>query len=273
MSIAVVVPIYKEFYNWNHFERLSIENNFNILDQYDKVIISPNRLIQQNCDLFNSFGIKVTRVELFEDEYFDSIENYNKLLTSVHFYQRFSKWDFIFICQTDAWIFKDELVRFSQMGFSYIGGICFSGFSNPSMWSIKNILGAINGGVSLRRINDHVELFNIDTVFERSIFIDIQRFREYFRKRIIKKLISRLLKQKHNEDFIIFCASKYYKSFVFGDVTQRGISLFSWDVAPSLLFNHFGELPMAAHAWFRSDGPYRGNKNFWENHIKKISSL
>ena len=53
----------------------------------------------------------------------DSLNDYNRLLMTPEFYNRFSDYEYMFILQLDGWLIKgeEELKRFLQMGFDYIG--------------------------------------------------------------------------------------------------------------------------------------------------------
>ena len=72
-----------------------------------------------------------------------SIEEYNCLLTSVHFYRQFKDFEYVLVFQSDSMLFKDSEFSVEDfLGWDYIG----------APWQDKPICPGGNGGLSLRRV-------------------------------------------------------------------------------------------------------------------------
>jgi hypothetical protein len=53
--------------------------------------------------------------------YFSDVQGYNKLMLSAAFYETFLGYTYILIYQLDAFVFKDELLKWCDRNFDYIG--------------------------------------------------------------------------------------------------------------------------------------------------------
>ena len=104
-SVKVIIPVYTT--RLNRFEALTLQNNYQKLQNHPIVLIAPEGL-----DLSSLLNLYPRcQVETFAPDYFNSISSYNRLMMSEEFYRRFSDVDYILICQTDAYIFRDELAE------------------------------------------------------------------------------------------------------------------------------------------------------------------
>ena len=122
------------------------------------------------------------------------VEGYNKMMMSKYFYKLFSDTEYILICQTDAFIFRDELIDWCNAGYDYIGApwvnkdFYSSFYVKAYLWAFKFLRGSKttilrqdlfnkvgNGGLSLRKVDRCIEACKLN-------------------KRIIKKFAMR----KHN---------------------------------------------------------------------------
>lgn len=80
----------------------------------------------------------------FHENYFKSIDGYNKLMLSPSFYKAFSNYEYILIYQLDAWVFKDELQHWCNQKYDYIGA---------PIYQNNKLIGIGNGGFSLRKVD------------------------------------------------------------------------------------------------------------------------
>jgi hypothetical protein len=126
--VAVIVPIYKE--TINETELVSLKQCLKILNNYPIIFIGPSSLNTQAYEdlCSDKVDFNITR---FEDNYFNSIAGYNKLMLSPKFYNSFAKYKFILIYQLDAYVFKDELVYWCEQGYAYIGAPHIPHENNP----------------------------------------------------------------------------------------------------------------------------------------------
>jgi len=112
-TAAVVIPLYKT--SLDSFEIISLQQCFKVLDRHEIIAVKPMSLNLDNYD-FN-----FDQVISFDDEYFADVAGYNKLMMSTTFYQRFLDYSYILIYQPDVFVFKDELLYWSNSGYDYIG--------------------------------------------------------------------------------------------------------------------------------------------------------
>jgi hypothetical protein len=172
-------------------------------------------------------------------------------MLSVDFYNRFCNYKYLLICQTDVFIFKDDLAEWCQKDYDYIGapwvnkafflfqyvlvkmGIRYA----LQMFFSHNIFKAVgNGGLSLRKVSTFLEALAAN---------------------------SEATQWTANEDF--------YWSF-FAKINDKPLSkppateaaLFAIEVNPrKLMKKQNNQLPMGIHAW----GRY--SPGFWKDYINK----
>lgn len=163
-KVAVVIPLYKE--ELDAFEIVSLKRCLEVLSSHDIVVVAPNKLRQS--DIFGHYGL--SNVTFIADKWLASIDAYNKLMLSRYFYQLFAEYEYILICQLDAYVFSDRLLEFCSLGYDYIGAPWIKGcpvrrfvyrgaglankafpFLNPNY-----LLFVGNGGFSLRRVSSFI---------------------------------------------------------------------------------------------------------------------
>lgn len=145
-EVIVAIPIYKE--QPSESEIISLRQGLKILRNHEIVIFTYKGLelsiyeqIAEDCD-------KRFRVEYFSKAYFESVDGYNQLMMRTEFYHRFAEYEYLFIYQLDAFVFKDDLLLWCRRGYDYIG----------APWiDLKNgkyrFLAVGNGGFSLRKVS------------------------------------------------------------------------------------------------------------------------
>lgn len=260
-----MIPIYRD--QPQPMEVLSLQRCLAILSKYPLVFVGPAGLDRSWYEEFCKKKQGVT-FEEFDPGYFSSIEGYSELLTSNKFYERFLQFRFILIHQLDAYVFNDSLQHWCSLDFDYIGapwinalwhddvcnGIKVKIFRKQSFvqrqltklsWLLRGLraskgLRVGNGGFSLRK----VKTFRGLALDARDPGVD------------------------YNEDLYW---SMYIPltdpDFKVADVdTALG---FCFDSNPSLCLSlNRGQLPFAAHAWYRDQDVYKGNVDFWKTYIK-----
>ena len=153
-TCVIVVPVYNEVPN--ELEKLSLKQlGIIIKDDIEICLVGPNRInFSSYVELFNN----KLKHENFDDKYFESNKSYSQLCLSYDFYKRFDDYEYMLIYQTDCWIFRNEIKKFCEMGYDYIGGPIYS---PGSRWpSFKNSMRPVvgNGGLSLRKISMMLKL-------------------------------------------------------------------------------------------------------------------
>lgn len=165
-QVSVVLPLYTAALAAD--EWASIDQCCAVLGHYPLTVVAPHSL-----DLtFITQRYPQLLVERFDDAYFRSVADYNRLMLSVEFYARFERYEFVLIHQTDAYVFRDALADWCRAGYDYVGapwtpasnkyesragrallGIKRAYYRATSRFSNKLLLYRVgNGGLSLRRV-------------------------------------------------------------------------------------------------------------------------
>jgi hypothetical protein len=175
MKVAILIPTHK--YIFNYYEEQSISKVFSFYKNFlDIYFICPEN-IKEN---FKNYGVKIAS---FPDKFFLNHKAYNKLCMNKSFYYRFKKYEYILISQTDSIILEDKLSFWCQSDLSYIGGPSFH--KKNITKEPKSPKYFCNGGFSLRKVNDFIEVLESNKIFFKNI--DLKQlnqifFRGYFLK-------------------------------------------------------------------------------------------
>ena len=262
-KVAVVIPIYLK--SPKSDEKSSLLQTKKILGKYPIILACPDSL-----DV-SEYQFLTDKAERFDDKNFTSVKAYSSLCLDVNFYRRFEEYDYILICQTDGWVFRDELEEWCEKGYDYIGAPWFEGFDGADSNS-KMLTEVGNGGMSLRKVQSHIKLF--ENPFVIHSFSDISQ--ENHKKKMISNiinfpvnLITFLLQAvvparfltKLNEDFYI---AKYGKKIVkgFKTPTPEIAMKFAFENMPEKLYEmNDRNLPFMCHAFKKY------NFDFWKQFI------
>ncbi len=219
--------------------------------------------------------LKGFELKSFDDHFFDSIHSYSKLLLSPKFYEAFRDYKYILIYQLDCLVFSDELIKWCEAGFDYIGAPWFKSRIDPS----KGFSRVGNGGLSLRKVEPFLKVLNSKRFTDESMPYIKDVLFTYLEdvhvlppvRRFIKRLsVLRDIRRgvrwyiDHytlNEDhFWADRASLFYPGFKIApvDVALR----FSFERFPRYCFeqNNY-QLPFGCHAWAKWD------RKFWTPHL------
>jgi hypothetical protein len=175
-QVAVVIPFYKPLLS--ELEEISLVQCLKTLSGYPIVAVKPSSLNTGQISNFQS----ISGIETFDDRYFANVQSYNELMLSCEFYERFLGYEFILIYQLDAFVFKDDLKKWCNSGFDYVGAPWLKrkedyGFFQQLMTRIKSRFYTYfnlhkyglpsdrqfddtvgNGGFSLRRVKKFYDL-------------------------------------------------------------------------------------------------------------------
>lgn len=258
---VVVIPLYKKALSAS--EWFSINRTLTMLAQYPVAIVCPKHLAAHFTQASQNWPHPAIAVEAFEDHFFNSVAGYNQLLVSRAFYQRFAKYTFMLIAQTDALILSDQLAYWCDRNYSYIGAPFFAGFAHPE--KPLRMIGVGNGGVSLRKIADFLRTFDKVRYLPNWLapkpksLVDVAGMARYIRHRFVFATNFWPLFPKVNED--VFWGMLMPRSAPFFQVAPMSEAVaFAFDNEPAYLYTQNGKrLPFACHAWERFDLP------FWQN--------
>lgn len=199
-------------------------------------------------------------VDHFEDEYFRSLHGYNRLMMAADFYARYTDYEYLLICQTDAFLFRNEIANWCRRGYRYVGAPWlikrkYHGIGRGLLYlrSLPHRLqgrpflpldfgGKVgNGGFSLRRVED---------------FLRICREQK---EEIARWIALSQTWSEYNED--CFWATRPEWTYP----TAGEALSFAMDLDPEdALRQADGQLPMAAHGWTKP-----ACHPFWEPIIRR----
>ena len=262
---CVVIPMYT--LELNAFERISLEQCFKILTAHDIFFAIPEHL-QDTFDQFEYVADQRARCITFDSTFFENIDGYNRLLKYPDFYKSFFNYEFMLIYQLDAFVFKDELVKWCEKGYAHIGAPLFEGHDKAA--GSAKLVGQGNGGFCLKDIKACYQIvskfkklrfkrsFNVGTA---NIVIKIFR---YLKHQIIYIYSGYPFQPIINED--LFWAEVVPHNFPdFKVPSPQEAIKFSFEVNPGMLLAwNNNELPFGCHAWWKYD------LMFWKTYINNF---
>lgn len=221
-EVAVIIPYYRN--TLSETEQISLKQCLKILSGYPIILIIPDNMDKQELSYGEVLYEKVPAAWL------ESVAAYNRMMLKADFYMRFKKYKYILIYQLDAFVFSDQLAKFCQYGFDYIGAPWLKGMRYYKDFS-KCVWHVGNGGLSLRNVNSFIKILKSTSIEADSVAEDI------------------------------FWSSRDGEGF---HVSPMNIALqfaFETDVDECYLLNG-KHLPFGCHAWEKY------NYNFWKPYIE-----
>ena len=264
--VTVVIPIYT--LKLSDVDWLALRQCFKVLGHHDIAIIKPQSLdLSPFPDLIG--GNPQYRVEAFDDSYFAGREGYNRLMLSTDLYRRFLDSRYIFIHQSDVYVFRDELEQWCQRGYDYIGAPWLPAEGDVSGWNLprraiymlRQLMGKRksschpinlkyrvgNGGCSLRHTSH---------LHDASV-------------KLADALARAAADSSTSENFEDVVWSVRVNELSPGTLRiapYQEAALFSIESHPSMAMRITGgQLPMATHAFAR-----RRNRTFWKQYINGL---
>ncbi len=240
-SCAVVIPIYRE--RLSSDEAYSVKVSLNNLGGHDVFWIGPRSLDISYYE--QNFPVRL--IKRYDDRYFSSVEGYSSLLMQEWFYEDFSSYGHLLVCQTDAIVLKPELGDWLGGPYDYVGAPWPSGYSLQLHVTELQLQGPIrchafvgNGGLSLRRVESCIGLI-----------------REF------KSVSSEWARRGHAEDLYFGFLGNLSRRFIVPNIVTA--AHFSHDIEPGYLQQLIGgALPLGVHAWGKYD------RNLWEKILSEL---
>ena len=269
--VAVLIPLTADP-SFGPDEETSLRHWQKYLSGYDTYFVAP-----QGCGVQRD-GIET---KYFPRRFFGSVARHNQLLWSPGFYRAFEDYEYIFFYHLDALVFRDELEKWCDEGYDFIGPPWIVTEQTP--WVKEPGVG--NGGFALFNVRNKLEV--LYRIYEHDPLRYWMRYVTMFPKlawapmfccRALYKLGLRI---KLLEGIIFEWKATLFKSsswgrspdVFFGTRAKRYDERWNpapWDLALKFAFEADpprcselagGHMPFGCHAWARYD------RAFWEPHL------
>ncbi len=261
MKAAVVVPMSNRA-ELTPDEALSLSHLTHYLGRYDKYLVVPQTL---------QIAVPEFHLARFDNNYFGSAAANTRLMLSTSFYERFQQYEYILVYHLDALVFSDQLEKWCDRGFDYIGPPWQETADTP--WVKEPGVG--NGGFCLRKVSSCLKVLNStkyaiepDRYWEKycaanSRFKQLANLpRKYLKQLRLFNSVKREVSKFHKNEDIFWAtrATHYYPAFKIAPVD---VALqFAFEGAPRDCFKENNNtLPFGCHAWPKYD------RSFWEPHL------
>lgn len=264
----IIIPVYKAVPNEN--EKLSFNRCLNVLGCHPIIIVAPIGFNSSYYDETSKvYGITLEK-KYFAESYFTGINGYNRLLLTYEFYSCFNEYEYMLIYQLDAYVFRDELIKWCDLGFDFMGAPLIGRYSDIEF---SNFMRVGNGGFSLRKIGTFIQAYN----HKKNLLMPneiIKRF-NVFKKPCTRIPLLILMTFGYKNKLAYFAKNWKYNEddFWSGFLDKTTFSLqkptprmalgFSFERFPSATYEITKKLPFGCHGWRK----YEYDK-FWESFIK-----
>lgn len=264
-SVVVIVPVYKTCLSVD--EKVSFLQTLRMLGSHPICIVCPETLDFAIKEEEVSEGFVSVFVERFPNVYFEGVSGYNRLLLSEEFYSRFVEYDYMLICQLDAYVFRDELLEWCSKDYDYIGAPLFGRHFDIEHGMVGN------GGFCLRRVKVYLDFFK----GKKNVFKigDIANRISLRSKPFTRWLVWILMALGWRNKPKTVARRWQYNEDTFWSLVLTGTNYelnkpeplealrFSFERFPSEAFSLLEELPFGCHAWKKYQ-----YEEFWKDHVR-----
>lgn len=244
----------------NSYEKICLKQINNKFKDIDKFVVTFNN--EEIEKLIDKFFFKFKKI-FFNRKYFKSTLTYNKLCSSIEFYEKFTDYKYILICHLDTYVNYNNINQYIKLDYSYIGAPSAykSFFDKKKLTRVKLFC---NGGFCLRKVDHFLMVLKSNKLklpINKYIFYDFIKSRKNFTNFI--KLFFQTLAQTSrsrgsyfaekfyaNEDvFWSYYAKFFYENF---HIPNKSTCLnFAFDGNPSFFFQkNNNKIPMAFHGYY-----------------------
>lgn len=150
--VTVVIPVIAE--KPSELEIISLDQTLAVLHRFPITFMARTEL---DMTWYEDYcrGKATVFVERF---HWTGYKTFIDLMLSPLFYKRFRAYEYMLICHLDAFVFRDELEEWCQLGYDYTGAVVY----NPSLWNQPTLARRLtgftnpeyyaNGGFALKKI-------------------------------------------------------------------------------------------------------------------------
>lgn len=266
-NVVITIPVYRE--ELSEHEESSFRRSCAVFgNKYSVTAFAP-----EGMDMTKYTAIfPELKIERFPAHFFRSIGDYSRLLLSEEFYERFSTFEWMLICQLDVWVFRDELEYWCGSDVDFLGAPV-PARHDPGEKIESELYVAGNGGFSLRRISAFLEILKAGDKKMYSNKILLSFFLNHLKSGHFFKALIPLVRMAGFKNRRQDCLKILKKQGVDEDMVFRTLS-FS-EIPPFLTFastetaakfafdggsvwryyNKTHHIPFALHAWHLYEGP------------------
>jgi len=161
-QVTVLIPIYQEIPS--ELEKISLAQTLKVLHKHPITFQAQEDL---NIKWYEDFCEGKAEVS-FERFKWKGFQQYTYLMISPEFYQRFLDYEYILICHLDAFVFRDELQKWCELDYDYIGSVIYNKVWASLSPRSGKFLGLArpeyfgNGGFALKKV---AGFHNLTTTF------------------------------------------------------------------------------------------------------------
>lgn len=111
-SVAIITPVHRGDLDATEKQALALQAQH--LGHYDRYLVYPRGLTF-------TWDTKGYLLMPLSKRRFQSIQSYNHMCLDPSFYKKFLAYDYVLICQTDAYVLSDALPEWCAAGYAYVG--------------------------------------------------------------------------------------------------------------------------------------------------------
>ena len=176
-----------------------------------------------------------------------SLDHYTRFMKQSDLYERFIKYDYLLVWQDDALVLNAKALQGREMKYSFIGSTITKQVSGVDYKYVGN------GGLSLRKIDDHLNALSKISLKEPKSFTR-QSLRNYiaFKLEKIALMLGHSL-LNYNEDFFWCCLLKD-NNYSVASISEAD-DLFWEDRLSKFMLQDLVDLPFGLHAWEKFSSP------------------
>ena len=151
-KVVIVIPVHMP--EPTAPEKISLSQTLSVLHKHPIVLMAPLLLdVSWYLDYCsNKSNVTVERFDWY------GYEAYSMLQTKSFFYKRFLNYEYMLTCHLDAFVFRDELDRWCDLGYDYIGSVIYNTnfvmkdtfFKVITTYTNPDYFG--NGGFALKKV-------------------------------------------------------------------------------------------------------------------------
>ena len=241
--VNVLIPVYKP--ELGRDDRISLSQTCRILADYPLTVVHPEGL-----DV-SSIAAEFPQLSFhsFPRKFFAGVEGYNRFMLSEDFYEAFSEYEYVLICQLDCYLFKDDLSDWCRKGYDYVGApwLKRSVYEFPILKQLIHLYSHFrhkqgkltqfdrygkvgNGGLSLRKVSSHLQVLR-EQPEEVRLYAEVNNRKHLFNEDTFWALVPRHFRYPEWQEAILFSYNKY----------------------PELSFRWSGgKVPFGCHGWTKS---------------------